>query len=71
MFRKCLDYKVCKIKRFKISTNGTPTVVQQDKNLMNGLGGYSGVGSIPGPEQWVKGSGVASAAAWVTAVACI
>lgn len=35
---------------------------------MNGLGGYSGAGSIAGPEQWVKGSGVASAIAQVAVV---
>ena len=35
---------------------------------MNGLCGYSGAGSIAGPEQWVKGSGVATAVAQVTVV---
>ena len=29
------------------------------------------MGLIPGPAQWVKGSGIAAAAGWITAVAQI
>ena len=29
---------------------------------------WGGVGSIPGPAQWVKGSGIAATASWVATV---
>ena len=32
-------------------------------------GCYGGVGSVPGSVQWVKGSGVASAEAWIQSLA--
>ena len=42
------------------------TMAQWVKNLtVGGSGGYRGKDSIPGPAQWVKGSGVASAVAQV------
>ena len=48
---------------------GVPAVALWVKNLnCSGLGPCRGAGSIPGPVQWVKGSGVAPAVAEITAV---
>ena len=44
---------------------------QKKECTCNGLGGYGDKGSIPGPAQWIKGSGIAAAAVYFVAVAQI
>ena len=46
-------------------------MVQWGESDCNSLGHCGGMVSIPGPGQWVKGSGVATAAAQVSAAAQI
>ena len=46
-----------------------PAVVQWVKNLTAQLGSMRGVVLIPGPGQWVKGSGIAEPMAWIQSLA--
>ena len=50
---------------------GVPAVAQWLKIQQQRLGHCRSMGSIPSLAQWVKGSGIATAAVWLTAVAWI